>query len=314
MKNIYDIITEQKAIVDVNIASYDLEYTVNHMIDNDCYLQEGLGDNVRNIAQKVIEFIKTIINKIKELVNKAIGYFKNMKRGKLIDLDKINFSVGNPPNINVKPGDNTQKNQQKEITITEQELVSAIKASQKKVNVIRYVNLNIKKDLADRFLSSVYSTSSRFTEDKDGVVNHIYLKSILKQGFRGEGSIKKHGLDEKISIVDRIKLELNEPTEPQEYTIANLANELFSYNETDEIISIINNLNKTAIDGLNKLKQKIESKEIQDNASLNEVQKVTSMTASFVGYLIPNISKAFNSYKKIVNVAVNDYVTKKYGK
>lgn len=296
MRNIYDIITEQKAIVDVNIASYDLEYTANHMIDNDCYLQEGLGDNVRNIAQKVIEFIKTIINKIKELVNKAIGYFKNMKRGKLID------------------SDNTQKNQQKEITITEQELVSAIKASQKKVKVVRYVNLNTKKDLADRFLSSVYSTSSRFIEDKDGVVNHLYIKSILKQGFEGEGSIKKHRLDENISIVDRIKLELNEPTEPQEYTIANLANEIFSYNETDEIISVINNLNKTAIDGLNKLKQKIESKEIQDNASLNEVQKVTSMTASFVGYLIPNISKAFNSYKKIVNVAVNDYVTKKYGK
>ena len=295
-RNIYDIITEQKAIVDVNIASYDLEYTANHMIDNDCYLQEGLGDNVRNIAQKVIEFIKTIINKIKELVNKAIGYFKNMKRGKLID------------------SDNTQKNQQKEITITEQELVSAIKASQKKVKVVRYVNLNTKKDLADRFLSSVYSTSSRFIEDKDGVVNHLYIKSILKQGFEGEGSIKKHRLDENISIVDRIKLELNEPTEPQEYTIANLANEIFSYNETDEIISVINNLNKTAIDGLNKLKQKIESKEIQDNASLNEVQKVTSMTASFVGYLIPNISKAFNSYKKIVNVAVNDYVTKKYGK
>ena len=78
MRNIYDIIAEQKAMVDVNIASYDLQYTNEHfMINQDMYyLQEGFKDSIKNIVKKVKEFIKKIIQKIKELYRKVIGFFK----------------------------------------------------------------------------------------------------------------------------------------------------------------------------------------------------------------------------------------------
>ena len=73
MRNIYDIIAEQKAMVDVNMAKYDLNYTVDHFFTND-YLQEGVGDAVKNAAQKVIAFIKTLMAKIKELIKKMLNY------------------------------------------------------------------------------------------------------------------------------------------------------------------------------------------------------------------------------------------------
>ncbi len=78
MRNIYDIIAEQKAMVDINIASYDLQYTNEHfMINQDMYyLQEGFKDSIKNIVKKVKEFIKKIIQKIKELYRKVIGFFK----------------------------------------------------------------------------------------------------------------------------------------------------------------------------------------------------------------------------------------------
>ena len=81
MRNIYDIITEQKATIDVKMASYDLEYTINHFMHNqdNYYLQEGFGEGVKNLAKKIIEFIKSIINKIKELIKKVISFFLGTK-------------------------------------------------------------------------------------------------------------------------------------------------------------------------------------------------------------------------------------------
>ena len=71
MRNIYDIIAEQKAMVDVNMAKYDLDYVVETFNDYDFYVQEGLGD----LGRKVIAFIKNIIEKIKELIRKVINFF-----------------------------------------------------------------------------------------------------------------------------------------------------------------------------------------------------------------------------------------------
>ncbi len=88
MRNIYDIISEQRLMVEVNFASYDLEYTVEHFQQND-YLQEGVGESLKNAGKKVVEFIKNIINKIRTFIGKIIGYFKKSDNAE----DKLNAKL-----------------------------------------------------------------------------------------------------------------------------------------------------------------------------------------------------------------------------
>lgn len=81
MRNIYDIITEQKIVIDINMSSYDMEYTINQLYEQ-CdlyYVQEGIGEGIKNVANKIIEFIKSIIRKIRELIQKVINFFTDKK-------------------------------------------------------------------------------------------------------------------------------------------------------------------------------------------------------------------------------------------
>lgn len=84
MKNIYDIIVEQRLYIDAKLASYDLNHTIDYFTDNQdtYYIQEGLGDSIKNATQKVIEFIRAVINKIKELFRKIIDFFSKKRSGK----------------------------------------------------------------------------------------------------------------------------------------------------------------------------------------------------------------------------------------
>ena len=79
MKNIYDIISEQKAIVDVNISSYDLGYTIKSLDNDNFYLSEGVGENIKNAIDKIIAFAKNMISKIKELIARVIRYITGVE-------------------------------------------------------------------------------------------------------------------------------------------------------------------------------------------------------------------------------------------
>jgi hypothetical protein len=81
MKNIYEIISEQKEIVDTKLLQYDLDYVANYLIESqeEYYLEESVGESIKNASQKVIEFIKTLIKKIKEMFTKVINWFLGKK-------------------------------------------------------------------------------------------------------------------------------------------------------------------------------------------------------------------------------------------
>lgn len=81
MRNIYDIIEEQKALVEINITKYDLDYVTSCLIEHqeEFYIEEGIGEGIKNAAHKVVEFIKKIINKIKELVRKVVNWLTGKK-------------------------------------------------------------------------------------------------------------------------------------------------------------------------------------------------------------------------------------------
>ena len=73
MRNIYDIIAEQKSMVDINLLSLELKY-----ISEDYeIIQEGLGEGIKKIINSIVEFIKKMIRKVKEFISKITGYFRN---------------------------------------------------------------------------------------------------------------------------------------------------------------------------------------------------------------------------------------------
>lgn len=94
MKNIYDIIKEQKIIIDMNIIRYDMEYTNNQFLINESFIvQEGIEGIKKGLA-KIVEIIKKCINNIKEIILKIFGFFK--KEPDIIkeasdDIKKINM-------------------------------------------------------------------------------------------------------------------------------------------------------------------------------------------------------------------------------
>lgn len=107
MRNIYDIISEQKALVDINIATYDLNYATSYLIESreDYYIQEGIGEGIKNAANKVVEFIKNIIRKISELFKKVMNWLFGKKDSKA----KLNKKIQD-----INEGKTTEENNEKD--------------------------------------------------------------------------------------------------------------------------------------------------------------------------------------------------------
>lgn len=293
MRNIYDIISEQKIMVDMQINNYELHSinesfnTLKSTIDYE-YIEEGLSD----IADKVVQFIKNMLAKIRELVGKVINFFK----GKQANKGDILENATNKANAKKTE---TQKE------LTKEEIVRIVKTSQVKVNVIKYAALPVKQKMADEVLNAIYSVSELFTSDKNEV-NKQFRITIIKKAFKGEGSYSKN---KEIGIVDRAKLELNEPTEPQEYKIADLADAILSYaTNLNTVTGGINKLYKQVENSLNGLIKKVESISADDKASINEVQAMTTMAGQFTNYMCTSIVTAFNQSESLVLKAVDAHL------
>ena len=91
MRNIYDIIEEQKAIVDVNMAIYDLQYTNEFCLEslNMYAVNEGVGESIKKAGKKAVEIIKSIIAAIRNLVGKVTGFFKKSEN----EVDKMEKQI-----------------------------------------------------------------------------------------------------------------------------------------------------------------------------------------------------------------------------
>lgn len=91
MRNIYDIIEEQKALVDVNMAIYDLQYTNEFCLENlNMYsVNEGVGEAIKKAGKKAVEIIRSIISAIRNLVGKVTGFFKKSEN----EVDKMEKQI-----------------------------------------------------------------------------------------------------------------------------------------------------------------------------------------------------------------------------
>ena len=335
MRNIYDIIAEQKAIIDVNMASYDLDYTISHMANNDYYMQEGIGDSIKNAAAKVIEFIKKVMEKIRELIRRMIGFLGGKKSKITMDEIKNATVGGSGDSENNSDGNNASNNSGSAVydkniykgksprDITEEEI---LKGSLRKVNIIKFVEYGIKEKITNKFLGAVDSVTRNHVENFHASnfanTNNQFMKSIEHTCFKGAGSFKKV---KGISMAERISLEIGEPKEPQEINVKDIPFKIIlSYIEADimhganspndrgkGLRKFLNDVDKETNKNLNNLKSKLESAraggEQIDESNFTNIQKIVTMVSSFINFITTNIFKAYNTLFGIYEQAMMDY-------
>lgn len=346
MKNIYEIISEQKYVVDVNIASYDLEYVANCFNKNE-YLQEGVGETVKNVAKKVIEFIETMIRKIKELVKKIINYILG-KRGngyqKAMQQIKSNSkpndeaknkeeqstansggsTTNNASNSNGNSGNNASnsngnvydKNMFKGADIDKLTIEDVFKGSLRTVRIIKYAPFEKKAKLGEDFLNSVNVVVRNYSENENAnEIRDVFIKSIERTCFTGAGSFKTNK-DKSLTIAQRARLELGESEEPVEMKVKDIDMDVFlSYCGTDtpdgdrnaELKAFFDKMDKESTMYLNKLKSRLQSVG-SDDASIGRVEQVISMVGSFVNFLMTDVFKAYNTLDKLAQQVVRDFL------
>ena len=344
MGNIYNIIAEQSGLVNVNIASYELDYIIN-TINNSSYIQEGFGDVVKSGAKKVVEFIKMLIEKLKNLFSKIMNFlFKSGNRGvKKLEAVKKGAGVSNTSdnkNNDNEPsgssggssGNNDSGNSNakyfdlnsiKNINPDDLTPEHILAGSSRPVNVIPYVHLKTKQELITNFNDGVHNTTGNYVSNENAnEIKKVFISAIERKVFQGDGSFKKMK-GENISIVDRVHAELKEPKEPKETIIKNIPKDTFmSYiyanidpktQKEGQLAEYFKKLNEESYKELNILKSRIEKnvndQGEKDEASYANVQAVISMVGAFLNYMSTNIFQAYNAYDKILAAAVGDYAS-----
>ena len=335
MKNIYDIISEQKYVVDVNIASYDLEYVATCFNKNE-YLQEGVGETVKNVAKKVIEFIEAMIKKIKELVKKIINYILG-KRGNGYQKAMQQVKSNSKPNDETKnkeeqstansggsTTDNTSnsngnvydKNMFKGVDKNSLSIQDIFKGSLRTVRIIKYAPFGKKAELGKNFLNNVNVIVRNYAENENANdIKDVFINAIERTCFTGAGSFKKNK-DKNLTIAQRARLELGESEEPVEMKVKDIDMDMFmSYCGTDEpdgdrnaeLKAFFDEMDKESTMYLNKLKSRLQSVGA-DDASIGRVEQVISMVGSFVNFLMTDVFKAYNTLDKLAMQVVRDFL------
>jgi ElaB/YqjD/DUF883 family membrane-anchored ribosome-binding protein len=336
VRNIYDIISEQKSEIDSKIISYELDFFNIDYINNQ-YIQEGFGDNIKEAGKKVIEFIKTIIAKIKEMVRKMIDFLtgknspskradalkkqidedlknlrdKNERIRKMADdieytTTEIKYSWEFKGSEKAPKGTYYDDKMFEGQDLTKLDTEDYLKASKRTVNMMKYIHFDEKKDITKNFMDAVYATTGNYLQDYN-VVNDLFVKSIEKTCFKGAGKRAKG------SIIDRLKLELNEGSEPEQVKISEINYGIMvSYLSEDEINVFLKTVDNTATKALNDLKSKLERLQNSGNSEVsqkdfNNVQQVVNMVGTFMQYISSNVLKAHKVFTTILIQTLMDF-------
>lgn len=324
MENIYDIIVEQRLFIDAKLASYDLNHTIDYFTDNQdtFYIQEGLGEGIKNATQKVIDFIRAVINKIKELFRKIIDFFSKKRSGKERFKETMNKlsdeKGGGNSSDNTKPNDKVDSDNKEDKQPANngsggnqyykfkngskpQSFRMHIQNSLRTVNIIKFASLDLKYKVADTFFNAVLSVSGNLLANYDHASDKLFLNNIKKNAFKGDGSFAK--LPE-ASIAERIQAEIKEPKEPENIKVADLDElmEEYIYLGTDNIDGNLKGWHDQAVKNLTGMEQKLQKLQNEDNDKTKDianVQQVASMVSNFMNFMPMNVLNAYNTLDKI---------------
>lgn len=320
MRNIYDIIAEQKAVVDVNMAKYVLDYTISQLANNEYYMQEALGENVKNAINKVVEFIKTVIAKIRELVKKMIDFLLGRKSS--VPLDDINEAIG-------EGGAQGKSSEVYDTNIhkgkTSVSMQDIFKGSLRTVNMIKFANFKVKEGITDTFINAVNGVVgnhlSTFFADKYEKENKQLLKAVKRACFKGKGSYKTV---EDASMADRIALEVGEPKEAQPVKVKDIPMDVVSSyissdidkggdggNSGKGISKYLKDAESHTTKQLEQLKSQLEGARNGganiDQSNISQVEQLITMVSSFISAMTSNIFKAYNAFFSIYEQAKKDF-------
>lgn len=239
MRNIYEIIEEQKHMVDVNIAFYELE----HVNESYIYLTEGSGGG---IVKKVVDFIKTIMRKIKELVQKVISLFTGGKSGGGSSSSKKKRYI---------PEEDLDK---------EVKLPYIYKASHFEDSFEQGVSL-----LLDLIESHTDDLDNKLLDDKlkdlyDSFGEHDSVNEVIKQTFDCDINDEKNKLR----------------------TLRSVEEKLLSYVNEGDVVATCKKMNKWAQDALNKLLRSVNDNAEKTKVVQHASQLVNLMSQSFLKAIV----------------------------
>jgi hypothetical protein len=335
MRNIYDIIAEQKAVVDVNMAKYDLDYVVETFNDYDFYVQEGLGD----LGRKVIAFIKSIIEKIKELIRKVINFFtgrgnrekqlndiiedanaggggssepadspkpetKKDGNGKEDHKDRIKEKLKNQGvDIKDKKDEPKQKSQPKPPQKKVKNIDELLHSSKQKVKMHVWASLRQKMNFAILFINKI-GESIRTCVQKDVTNTQVFTDLVIDKVFRGAGDVQGN-----MPIEERIRLELGEGRDDElhEYTVSVIADITLEYiRETDSAIKLLQQAERASESELNKMIQQANANG-EDDKKLNIIRTAANMVAIVARVISTGIVKAYNEHNSLATRIAKEY-------
>ena len=325
MRNIYDIIAEQKAIVDVNIANYDLMYTTNIFVKENEYIQEGFGDKVKSVIKSVIEFIKALINKIREFVSKIFNFFRGGKN----EVAKIENKLKE-----TKDKDNGGKKEEaKDVDKKEKEgstevkgesgtlinisftgdattLPQLLKVTKGKAVTTKIGPIEAKFDMIDRIVHMGELFEKIGDMEGDDVTPDI-LSKTAKKILTGDENTD--------DVMSKIKEKLGDSDDTVQFEISSKASEIVKNLEYSQKLGvnfkaagneIIGDLNDT-IRELEEEARKVGTPEAEKNAATvaSEIRKCCNIIASTVTFTGQKALKGYTQYLRICRRLCDMYIS-----
>ena len=283
MRNIYDIIAEQKAMVDMNIASYDLAGTTLN------YVQEGFGESVKKGVKKIIELIKKIMQKIKELCMKVFGFLR-------------------------KKDDDIKKTASEIKEKTGKSLPELLKSSEEKISFVKLGPFKRRYDVVDNIVENsddimdevdhkneAKATVSAKTADE--------INSILKQKYFGKDTGKP--------LMDALKEYLGDDTEQKTYVVKNIADYIYEYLvNAKEFGKAVKEVQRESEDFFLRLIRefdKIDRQELRNSGALaeeaddsvvdqmlNRARQIANAISNILNYIMQTTGKAYGMLHTII--------------
>ena len=343
MRNIYDIIAEQKIMVDIQLDSYELDYLYESFqyVSDDEYIQESLSE----MGKKVIAFIKQLIVKIKDLINKILGYFKKSgnKEQELNNIIKAANEASSKgaadavargaatkakytakhedmesrikDNLkkqgvdisdkkeNQKNNDDKNKNNTPKRAKTIDELLHE---SKEVVRVHKYNGLQEKMQLAVTFINNVAKCLNE-CRSKGVDDAQVFVNLTIDRTFRGAGGLDANP---KISLPERVRLALGEGTDDEtgEYHVSVLADIILEYiRGKDAAIQLLNQTRDKVEKELSALERRVND---GGEKELNMIRTAANMIAIMANVTCTGIVKAYNTFNAVAEKIAKDYANK----
>lgn len=329
MRNIYDIIAEQKSMVDVNLLSLELKY-----ISEDYeIIQEGMGDGIKKIINSIIEFIKKMIRKVKEFVSKITGYFRN-DRDYVKEADnlikEVNQNIANHPaamgaanaakaaGVDMDRVDNAINNVEKELSKRKvkecNSLIDLLKNSDKKVNTSKIGPIDKKLIILDKFitldkaLTSVEPVINDWTKAKD--VDPSIVSNEVKKALLG---------DNDGNITESLNRMFGDSSEQVTFVVKSKANEIYDYMvKGRKFIKGLNMGSKGFEDDFNamardfeqagkKAASSMQNAEALANKASAIIRNASNIIVSVLNHTARSTTIAYNQYKAICDKLIHEY-------